>query len=198
MLKEPRAGRVKTRLGKDIGMVPAAWWFRHQSRRLLRELEDPRWTITLAISPDKAAFGKRIWPAELPRIPQGQGDLGKRMRRQFVNAPRGPVCIIGADVPDISKTHVQTAFKTLASHDWVFGPAADGGYWLIGAKRISAFAPRVFQNVRWSTRHALADTIKTLPDARIALIDTLRDVDTLSDLKKFNRHRHIPKGHDAS
>ena len=198
MLKEPRAGRVKTRLGKDIGMVPAAWWFRHQSRRLLRELKDPRWTITLAISPDKAAFGKRIWPAELRRTPQGQGDLGQRMRRQFVNASRGPVCIIGADVPDISKTHVQTAFKTLASLDWVFGPAADGGYWLIGAKRISAFAPCVFQNVRWSTRYALADTIKTLPDGRIALIDTLRDVDTLSDLKKFNRQFNIPKGHDAS
>ena len=122
MLKEPRAGRVKTRLGKDIGMVPAAWWFRHQSRRLLRELEDPFWAITLAISPYKAAFGKRI----------------------------------------------------------------------------SAFAPCVFQNVRWSTRHALADTIKTLPDARIALIDTLHDVDTLSDLKKFNRQFNIPKGHDAS
>ena len=73
MLKEPRAGRVKTRLGKDIGMVPAAWWFRHQSRRLLRELEDRRWSITLAISPDKLLL-KHIWPAELRRIPQGQGD----------------------------------------------------------------------------------------------------------------------------
>ncbi|MGB1509575.1 MAG: hypothetical protein ACPG8T_05590, partial [Paracoccaceae bacterium] len=67
-----------------------------------------------------------------------------------------------------------------------------------GAKRTSAFPPRVFQNVRWSTRHALRDTIKTLPDARIALIDTLHDVDTLSDLKKFNRQFNIPKGHDAS
>ena len=42
MVKEPRAGRVKTRLGKDIGLTAAAWWFRHQVKRLLRRIDDPR------------------------------------------------------------------------------------------------------------------------------------------------------------
>jgi len=51
MLKEPRAGRVKTRLGRDIGMVGAAWWFRHQVRRLLRRIDDPRWNVVLARGP---------------------------------------------------------------------------------------------------------------------------------------------------
>ena len=59
MLKELHAGYVKTCLGKDIGMVDSAWWFRHQTRRLLRILRDPQWMITLAVSPDKADFAKK-------------------------------------------------------------------------------------------------------------------------------------------
>ncbi len=63
MLKEPRAGRVKTRLGNEIGMVPVAWWFRHQFRSFLRRLSDPRWMITLAVTPDRANFSKCNRPA---------------------------------------------------------------------------------------------------------------------------------------
>ena len=49
MVKEPRPGRVKTRLGRDIGLTTAAWWFRHQTRRLIRRLTDPRWDLILAV-----------------------------------------------------------------------------------------------------------------------------------------------------
>ena len=60
MLKEPRVGRVKTRLGRDIGAVAATWWFRHQVQRVLRELEDPRWDLTLAVAPDATvSVGRR-------------------------------------------------------------------------------------------------------------------------------------------
>ena len=52
MVKEPRPGRVKTRLGRDIGMTAAAWWFRHQTHKILRQLQDPRWELILAVSPD--------------------------------------------------------------------------------------------------------------------------------------------------
>ncbi len=45
MLKVPRAGWVKTRLGRDIGMTAAAWWFRHQVAQLLRRIDDPRWRV---------------------------------------------------------------------------------------------------------------------------------------------------------
>ncbi len=69
MLKEPRAGRVKTRLGKDIGMVGAVWWFRHQVSGLLRRIEDPRWTVVLAVAPDSAVAG-RAWPARFQRAPE--------------------------------------------------------------------------------------------------------------------------------
>ena len=185
MLKEPRAGRVKTRLGRDIGMVAAAWWFRHQVRALLRRIEDPRWDVVLAVTPDRAGLSARVWPAHLRHIPQGQGDLGDRMGRALRNAPHGPVCVIGADIPDINATRIAEAFAALGRHDAVFGPALDGGYWLIGLRRTRAMPPRLFADVRWSTRHALADTVATLPNHNIAYVATLRDVDSMADLKQL-------------
>ncbi|RKF14035.1 glycosyltransferase [Roseovarius spongiae] len=187
MLKEPRAGRVKTRLGREIGMIGAAWWFRHQGARLLRRLDDPRWALILAISPDRAALTSRAWPAHLPRLAQGGGDLGRRMARIMHAMPPGPVCIIGGDIPGVTPDHIARAFAMLGRHDAVFGPAPDGGYWLTGLKRTAAPPPTLFGNVRWSTRHALADSIASLGPARIALADTLRDVDTAADLNAAPR-----------
>ena len=104
------------------------------------------------------------------------------MGRVFRSLPPGPVCIIGADIPGIEKRHIAKAFQALGGHDAVLGPAPDGGYWLIGLKRSTPPSAHLFQNVRWSTRHAMADTIATLGTDRIALIDTLRDVDEAADL----------------
>jgi len=184
MVKEPRAGRVKTRLGAGIGMTRAAWWFRHQSRRLIRRLgRDPRWQTVLAVSPDIEGLQSRIWPAHLPRWPQGQGDLGDRMAAIFRAAPLGPVLIIGADIPGVTPALIEKAFRALGDHDAVFGPATDGGYWLVGLKRgVHPMPVNLFKGVRWSTEYALADTVTTLSDARVAMIDRLRDVDTVADL----------------
>ncbi len=182
MVKEPRPGRVKSRLGRDIGMVAAAWWFRHQVARLLREVDDPRWQLVLAVSPDHAGLKSRVWPAHLPRVAQGAGDLGDRMGRLLRSMPPGPVCIIGADIPGVTRAHVVQAFSALGRNDAVFGPAMDGGYWLVGLKRSRPVAPTLFHGVRWSTADALGDTIKTVPGARVALVERLRDVDTASDL----------------
>ncbi|WP_149778377.1 TIGR04282 family arsenosugar biosynthesis glycosyltransferase [Roseovarius litoreus] len=182
MVKEPRPGRVKTRLGADIGMVPAAWWFRHQVAGLLRRLEDPRWQLILAVSPDREGRFSRVWPGHLPRVPQGRGDLGDRMGRLLRRLPPGPVCIVGGDIPGLDKVHVARAFDLLGGHDAVFGPAPDGGYWLVGMTRIAPPPATLFRGVRWSTSHALQDSIDSLPGLRVALADTLSDVDTASDL----------------
>ncbi len=182
MLKEPRPGRVKTRLGRDIGMVPAAWWFRHQTRALLRRLDDPRWHLWLAVSPDHTGLQSRIWPAHLPRIAQGRGDLGARMGRIFRAMPRGPVLIIGGDIPGVQPRHIHHAFSRLGPNQTVLGPATDGGYWLIGMQRNSAVPNAVFRNIRWSSEHAMADTIASLPGQCIGFAATLRDVDTAADL----------------
>ncbi|MDP2519866.1 TIGR04282 family arsenosugar biosynthesis glycosyltransferase [Shimia thalassica] len=182
MIKVPRPGRVKTRLGRDIGMTAAAWWFRHQSQSLIRRLTNPRWDLILAVAPDHAGMNSRIWSPDIPRIPQGSGDLGDRMSRIFRELPPGPVCIIGADIPGIQTSHIAEAFQALGDNDAVFGPAFDGGYWLTGLKRAAPVRATLFDNVRWSTEHALTDSIETLRGQRIALISKLRDVDTVADL----------------
>ena len=184
MVKEPHPGRVKTRLGRDLGMVPAAWWFRHQTRRLVRKLSsDTRWTTTLAVSPDIEGLNSRIWPGHIPRWPQGKGNLGDRMGAILRHAPSGPVLIIGADIPEIAPVHIERAFRKLGSHDAVFGPAPDGGYWLVGLKRSKSVPPGLFEGVRWSSAHALKDTLLTLPDYSVGFVDTLSDVDTVADLR---------------
>lgn len=184
MVKEPRPGRVKTRLGHDLGMVPAAWWFRHQTRRLVRKLSsDPRWDTTLAVSPDTEGLTSRIWPSHISLWPQGSGNLGDRMGAILRHAPPGPVLIVGADIPGITPDHIERAFRKLGSHEAVFGPAPDGGYWLVGMKRSRRVPPGLFDGVRWSTAHALQDTLATLPECSVAFVDTLQDVDTVADLR---------------
>ena len=117
MAKEPRAGRVKTRLGKDIGTVSAAWWFRHKAKALIRKLEDPRWTLSLAISPDVAALNSRFWPQHIFRVGQGRGDLGHRMAKILDQGPPGPVCIIGSDIPSISKNYINMRLRCTISFE---------------------------------------------------------------------------------
>ena len=181
MVKVPRPGRVKTRLGSDIGMTSAAWWFRHQIAQLLRRIEDPRWDVVLAVAPDVEGMTTRCFPKHFTRWPQGGGDLGDRMTRMLRRAG-GPVCVIGADIPGITRSHVADGFAALGNHDVVFGPAPDGGYWLIGAKLGSVLHPKMLNGVRWSTEHALCDSRAAFAGKKVALIATLADVDTSDDL----------------
>ena len=182
MVKEPRPGRVKTRLGRDIGLTASAWWFRHQTRRLLRRIEDPRWQVVLAVSPDREGLQSRIWPAHLPRVPQGAGHLGDRMARLLDGLRPGPVAVIGADIPAIQRPHIARAFRALADSEAVFGPAPDGGYWLVGVKGLRSMPQGFLQNVRWSSAHALEDSIQSLEGRSFSLVDSLSDVDTAADL----------------
>lgn len=170
---------MKTRLGRQIGHVAAAWWFRHQVSGLLRRVSDPRWDVWLAVSPDREGFLSRVWPADIPRVAQRRGNLGDRMARVMRMAP-GPVCVIGADIPGVTRTRIWDAFRALGSADAVFGPATDGGYWLVGVRRVLS---GMFEGVRWSTAHALADSEASLRGLRIAHVDTLQDVDDLDDLR---------------
>ena len=181
--KEPRAGRVKTRLARDLGATAAAWWYRHQTARLLRKLgQDARWETVLAVSPDNAASDSRVWPGHLCRYAQGHGDLGVRMARALRAWPSRPVLLIGSDIPGVLPRHIADAFRKLGQHDAVLGPATDGGFWLIGLKRGSLPAPTLFHNVRWSGPHAMEDTLASMPGLRIGFAATLNDVDRAEDL----------------
>lgn len=183
-VKEPRPGRVKTRLGREIGHTAAAWWFRHQTRALLRRLAgDGRWRTVLAVSPDHEGLGSRMWPRRIRRWPQGGGDLGARMARAFRAMPPGPVLVIGADIPAIQPHHIHHAFGLLGRHGAVLGPAPDGGYWLIGVKHGGTALPAgMLKGVRWSSEHALADTLATLGPLSVGYAATLADVDEAADM----------------
>ncbi len=184
--RAPRLGRTKRRLAAGIGATEALRFYRLTLAGLLRRLgDDPRWTTWLCITPD----GERDSPAfrRLPnRMPQGAGDLGARMTRPFHRLPPGPVVLVGSDIPGLEARHVWRAFGLLGTHELVFGPAADGGFWLVGARRRRALPPALFAGVRWSTPTVLADTMRGLPAGlACALADTLEDVDDLAGYRRF-------------
>ena len=181
MVKEPRPGKVKTRLGNDIGMIEAAWWYRHQSLSLIRKVAHPKWETVIAVTPDIEGQKSRVWPPELKRISQGMFDLGERMLKILESFRVGPICIIGSDIPDVSIEKIDRAFKVLMRNEFVIGPTLDGGFWLFGARKIRKISKKTFKNVRWSSIYTCEDTIKTLDTERWALCDTLRDVDESSD-----------------
>ena len=185
--KAPALGRVKSRLARGIGAAGALAFYRGALHRLLtRVADDRRWRTVLAVTPDAALHSARLWPSRVARIAQGGGDLGARMARALSAGPKGAVIIIGADIPDIRADHIARAFAALGRADFVFGPARDGGYWLIGAKG-AARGAAMFTNVRWSSAHALSDTLANLERWKVATIDTLDDVDDAEAFRRFQR-----------
>ena len=185
MVKEPRPGRVKTRLGAEIGMTNAAWWYRHQCKATLRRLRDPRWQLVLSVSPDIEGMKSRVWPRDLARMPQGWGGLDDRMRSALAAAP-GPVVLIGSDIPGVTRGHIVRAFKALVSARSVVGPAKDGGFWLIGLSGPNLAAQSLFRKVAWSKPDTLVQTLPTLP-APVAFADEMQDVDSAADLPRGGR-----------
>ncbi len=191
--RAPRLGAVKRRLAADIGDLGASRFYRQTLAGVLRRLgRDRRWRTWLAVTPDRFARAPGMWRAAAgraglpPLLPQGGGDLGARMPRPFDRLPPGPVVIVGCDIPDLNPAHVARAFAALGRHDAVFGPATDGGYWLVGLRR-RALAPDLFRGVRWSSELALADTLANLDwRQKVALIERLDDVD---DAESYRRWR---------
>ena len=185
MAKRPVAGRVKRRLAREIGDIAALRFYRTTlANTVMRLGTDPRWRTYLAVTPD-ASVTASCWPSppKLSRIPQGEGDLGQRMQSLFDSLPPGPVVIVGSDIPAVRPAHVARAFDLLGPAEIVFGPATDGGYWLVGLKR----SPRQlvpFAGVPWSTKEALAATAANLAGRIIAYAPTLSDVDSIQDYRR--------------
>lgn len=181
--KAPVIGGAKTRLARGIGKIAAWRIYRAMTARVLRRLADPRWEITLAVSPD-ATVRRRfpgVWPDDMARVAQGGGDLGTRQARVF--SSRRPVIVIGTDAPQVTRADIANALKCLKGHDAVIGPAEDGGYWLLGLN--APAPPGVFEDIRWSHEETRADLEKRLKAYRlsnIAHLRTLRDVDEAGDL----------------
>jgi len=184
MAKAPRIGQVKTRMARDIGAVEAWRVYRAMSANLIGRLSaDGRWRTVLAVTPDKS-LGAAEWPADMKRTAQGRGDLGARMQRLFDRFAPGPVVVVGSDIPGLKPAHVSAAFRALRRADLVFGPAADGGYWLVGT-RCAPRPPRLFANVRWSSPHALEDTLANARGLKVALLAELEDLDDAAAYRRW-------------
>ncbi|HEV2335153.1 MAG TPA: TIGR04282 family arsenosugar biosynthesis glycosyltransferase [Stellaceae bacterium] len=177
-VRAPQWGVGKRRLARDVGDAAALRFERAMLERLVRRLgRDRRWQLRLAVTPDLARRRSRLWPRDVPLTGQGAGDLGTRMRRALATCPPGPAVLVGSDIPALGADHIASAFRLLGRHDLVFGPAADGGFWLVGARR-SPRLPPLFGPVRWSGPHALADAVHNLPPRdSVGFAARLEDVD---------------------
>jgi rSAM/selenodomain-associated transferase 1 len=180
MAKSAKAGRVKRRLARKIGTTKATQFARTcLGHTLLKLARDKRWRTILAVAPDSETHAA-CWPrsaARIERLPQGPGNLGQRMQRLFRRLPPGPVIIVGSDIPGLTAREIARAFHCVRAADAVLGPAADGGYWLVGLRRSpTILAP--FRRVRWSSPHAFADTLANLEGRKVTAVATLSDVDT--------------------
>jgi rSAM/selenodomain-associated transferase 1 len=183
--RAPRLGAVKRRLAREIGARAALDFHRATMIALLRGLAaERRFRTVLATTPDRARFPL---PIPVVRVGQGGGDLGARMHHAARRVTRGRVVIIGCDIPDARAADVLAAFRALGRADAVFGPAEDGGYWLVGLSRHRPARP--FAAVRWSSAHALADTLANFHGRRVVFLRTLRDVDTAADLRSVRQCR---------
>lgn len=188
MAKQPMAGQVESRLAKDIGNIGAAGFYRTlMTTTMTRLSRDERWKTFAAVTPDRAVFSHN-WPEGINVFGQGSGDLGARLQSIFnvmpPGPPSGPVIIIGTDIPFITRTDIARAFKLLGPNDVILGGAGDGGYWLVGAKR-SPRVPEIFGNIRWSGKHALADTLENCRGLKVGFTVERFDVDTMADYLRW-------------
>jgi uncharacterized protein len=176
--RAPALGHGKRRLAEEIGDLAAVRFERLMIGLVLRRLAaDRRWELRIAVTPDRACRNARHWRRGAAVSGQGGGDLGQRMRRAMADARPGPVVLVGSDIPALGPRHVAAAFRLLGAKNLVFGPAADGGFWLVGARR-RPHLPPLFERVRWSGPYALADTLAGLPPRlSVGFVETLEDVD---------------------
>jgi rSAM/selenodomain-associated transferase 1 len=190
--KRPQPGCAKTRLGAAIGVEQAAGVYARLLYTclldLLRaDLADTCIELSLA-SPADVPFFAAAFP-ELVVRPQVEGDLGQRLTASFAQAFAAgaeAVVVTTSDTPGLDQRLVDGAFRALGTAPVVIGPAADGGYYLIGMRAPGA---SLFEGVDWSSQRVLAQT-RALASAQglaVAYLTEQFDVDTLEDLERWQQ-----------
>ncbi len=191
--KYPIPGTVKTRLAAQIGAEPAAKLYSRFIEHILDTMTRRRIAekVVVAVTPPDSVnrFARRFPGADRYEAQLPDDDLGKRMLAVFQEASNMHVkktVIIGTDSPTLPANYVLEAFSMLESHDVVLGPAKDGGYYLIGAKKPH---PELFEDIPWSTARVLEKTIAALDRLRLryVLLPEYFDVDEIADLHQLYR-----------
>lgn len=180
-VKNLKLGKVKTRLAQTIGNEEAFEVY----KILVEKTEETTKHLpidTHIYFSDEVISTK--WPNNFKTVQKGV-DLGERMKNAFrdgFDEGYNNIVLIGSDLPDISESILTNAFEILKTKDSVFGPAEDGGYYLVGMKQLYNC---VFDNKAWSTSNLLNHTIQELKSQSISiqLLETLNDIDTFEDLK---------------
>lgn len=179
-VKNIKLGKVKTRLAKTIGNQGAF--------EVYKELVEITEKATSKVEADKRIyFSDAIldtkWVGFEKFVQQGE-DLGARMKNAFGQGFADGyerIVLIGSDLPDINASHIYKGLKALEHSETVFGPAIDGGYYLIGLSKIHDC---VFENKPWSQSILLHETLSELKSKNItfSILETLNDIDTFEDL----------------
>ena len=186
--KAPIPGKVKTRLLPALDAEHAALLHAAMVERALTIAHDSGLALELCCAPDAthSFFQTCAEDFDVTLTSQGEGALGERMLRTLERAlqSHSAAMIIGGDCPALTGKHVATAARMLAEHDIVLTPAADGGYVLIGARRVHA---AMFEGIEWGTRRVLEQQRRQLRAAGLswAEMETLWDVDRPEDLPRL-------------
>ena len=180
--RNPILGKVKTRLAKSVGNEIALEIYQF----LLNKTKE----VKLNIPADKVVFyseeitNKDIWDATIYKKELQKGrDLGAKMSNAFKTCFKDgyeKVVLIGSDLFDLEEFHIREAFEKLEKNDAVIGPALDGGYYLLGLKKMH---PKIFMNKNWGTATVRKNTMKNLEKVNVHLLPILNDVDVIEDIK---------------
>lgn len=190
--KNPEAGEVKTRLARSIGNQKAL--------EIYQRLRSHTAMVTSQVDAERMVFYSRFIPPSgdlfitkefTLRLQEGE-ELGVRMLhalRTGFESGFHHIVLIGTDCYDLSPEILDSAFTALERYDAVIGPAIDGGFYLIGLKRL---IPELFLERQWSTPEVFKETTSILQHQAIPfeLLPPLSDIDTLDDLKKSRLWPH--------
>jgi len=187
-LKAPRPGRVKTRLAATVGGERAVEIYRTLVERQLAALP-AGWQVEIRFDPEDAGPEMAEWLGEgFTYRPQVPGDLGDRMiqaLRTAFSEGDAPVFCVGADCPELVSGDFEEARGQLENGaDLVFGPATDGGYYLLG---LSRFCPEVFEKIPWRSPETLKQSLSRSAEhgRRVGLLEEKSDVDEWADWEPF-------------
>lgn len=187
--RAPALGQVKTRLAAEVGSERALAIYSALGRRILDAVRPAAdCEIVIAFTPPDALDAVALWLAGADRYEaQGSGDLGARMDEAIARrlaAGARQVIVIGTDCPAVDAQMIERAFAKLDRADLVLGPAADGGYYLIG---VSARQPGLFVDVPWSAPTTLQVTLDRARELslEIALLEEQHDIDTAADWDRW-------------
>jgi uncharacterized protein len=184
----PVPGQTKTRLIPVLGAVGAANLQRWMTERMVRLAALMPATVWICYCGGTIAQMQEwlgSWDMRWDMRSQGDGDLGERMANAFAAgfaAGFARVVIVGVDCPGLDESGILAAFAMLHDREVVFGPAIDGGYYLIGLRR---FIPELFVAVDWGTERVLAQSVNHLSRLGLSFgqLEPLGDVDVAADLE---------------